>query len=677
MAKRSPQWLFFWRRQSESAAEKPPTQQLIDFLAGQISAPGRAGSVLDRVSHFRQLPPAEQLETLPGVYLLLEQFLSEVDPLKKYTRQQLRELTKGQYPSLLASEQFRLIFEPERPQEILLCRFLLEAILQRSYAMMGASLDGVRGWLALVPHDVTLPLPLELDGRIPEHHREWLALMRHLSLNYYQLLQRTLGEQVAGRFFENGYNDVAQLYQGLETFPVVIGILPEEVLDEQKISLLSHRQIQRALLENVDQLEEINRELAAKNYELERTQAQLIAAREDALRSSIQFRSVLNTMAEGIVTFDENGRIVLVNREVQNAWGYTAKELVGQPLATLVAPTTAAWLTPDHHDTGVLVNVITPLLGTAVELEGQRKNGHCFPIEMHITETIISGQTWYTAAVSDITERKQAEAAMTHARDLAIQTSELKTRILASVSHDLRTPLNTVIGYADMLAEGVFDELNEKQQAIVARILSSGKHMAVLITDLLDQTRLEGGQLVIDNAPFSPTALLQDTLALLSLSARTKGIELTGSIAPNLPGSLVGDTQRLQQVITNLAANAVKFTEAGQVQVLFASPDEHLWTMEVKDTGRGIPKTAYKTIFEPFQQLKEPAANDAQANEKKDGHSKKEGFGLGLYIVKELVTLMNGRITVYSEVGKGSTFTVWLPLVVPQEELAHDISIGD
>ncbi len=663
-------WLKNRLGKNRPSGEETEACLLVDYLARQVSTPERAASVLERVVQFRLLSSADQTEALPGVYLLLEQYLAEVDPLKKYSRRQLRETARIRYGSLLALEKFKLIFDPERQQEIMLCRYLLEAVLQRSYALMGSSVDAIRAWLAKVPDEATLPLPLELDGRLPEQPREWIALLRQISLAYYQALRHNLGEQVADRHFENGYNDLAQLYQGLETFPVVISILPENILDEHKISLLSHRQIQRALLENVDQLEEFNGQLAIKNYELERAQTQLIAAREDALRASTQFRSVLNTMAEGIVVFDEHGRIVLINREVQNTWGCSADELVGKYIQILFSPSSAAQLTLDLNPNGALVNVIEPLLGEPLEMEGQRQNGHRFPLEMRITETKISDNIWYTAVVNDITSRKQAEMAMAHARDLAIQTSELKTRILAGVSHDLRTPLNTILGYSDMLLEDVFEEMNEKQQAIVKRIMISGKHMAQLITDLLDQTRIEGGQLVIQNAPFAPATMLQNTLALLSLAAREKEIDLKGSIDPSLPGTLVGDAQRLQQIITNLTGNAIKFTDAGSVLVRFYCPDEAAWVIEVKDTGHGIPKTAYKRIFEPFQQVKD-GSNSPEKDKQKDG------FGLGLYIVKELVTLMNGRVSVYSEVGKGSTFSVWLPLLLAHEELVHDVSFGN
>lgn len=668
MAERLQRWRTFWRRNTRPPTEKTEAQALIHYLAGQVSTPARAASVLERVTQFQALSVADQEAALPGVYLLLEQYLAEVDPLKKYSRRQLRQMVENQYRPLLGQERFALIFEPARRQELLLCRILLLAILRRAYAVMGSSLEGVQQWLTAVPDKASLPLPFELDGRVPEQHREWIALMRQMSLAFYQRLLHKLGDQVASRLFESGYAETAQAYQGLETFPIVISILPESLLDEQKISLLSLRQIQRALLDNIDQLEDVNNELKAKNEELERTQAQLILAREEALRSSLQFRSVLNTMAEGVMTFDENGRIVLVNREVQSVWGYSARELVGQNLQCLLSPQSVATLQIDLNARGALHAFIETHLGETVELEGQRKDGRRFPVEMQIAETEIGGQVWYTAVVSDITGRKQAEQAMAHARDLAIQTSELKTRILASVSHDLRTPLNTVLGYADMLLEEVFGQMNGKQQEVLARILSSGKHMSQLITDLLDQTRLEEGQLVIKNAPFIPATMLQNTLAILTLAAREKGLELKSEIDPSLPGMLVGDAQRLQQVITNLTANAIKFTDRGMVRVRFSSPDERSWVIEIQDTGRGIPKTAYKRIFEPFQQLEEAPEPDSE--------KKQAGFGLGLYIVKELVTLMNGRISVMSEVGKGSTFSIWLPLILVLEEYAEYAGAG-
>lgn len=651
-------WLPFSKSGVQPKTEWTQAQHLIHFLVGQISVPGRAGSILERVEQFDQLAVHEEAKQLPGVYLLLEQYLAEVDPLKKYARGQLRDLVRTQYSELLELEQFSLIFKAEREQEVLLCRFLLLTILRRSYAVMGSSLDEGMAWLTAVPDHVELPLPFELDGRVPQGHREWLALMRQLSLTYFGVLARNLGETVASRHFENGYAEVAQSYQGLETFPVVIGILPESILDEQKISLLSHRQIQRALLDNVDHLEEVNSELGNKYFELEKTQRQLIAAREEALRSSMQFRSVLDTVAEGILTFDENGRIVIINQELLTIWGYEEDELVGDNIQRLFSPKGAAVFEFDLNPNGALVAGIRDILGKTIEIEGQRKNGRRFPLEVRIAETQVGDRTWYTAAVSDITDRKRAELAMAHARDLAIQTSELKTRIMASVSHDLRTPLNAMLGYADMLIENVYGDLNDSQLSVVERIMLSGTQMATLIGDLLDQTQLEGGQLKLQAQPFEPAVLLQNTLTILAPTAKEKGLKLKSKVDKALPKYLVGDSQRLQQILTNLAGNAIKFTDEGEVKVRFYAVDADHWALEVADTGLGIPKFAHQRIFEPFQQEGAPS------------QGKQQGFGLGLSIVKQMVEIMNGTITLVSEPGQGSTFTVTLPRISENEEIA-------
>jgi signal transduction histidine kinase len=150
---------------------------------------------------------------------------------------------------------------------------------------------------------------------------------------------------------------------------------------------------------------------------------------------------------------------------------------------------------------------------------------------------------------------------------------------------------------------------------------------------------------------FVSTSLMQAMLAKMNVLAQAKGLNLSASIAPEVPPTLHGDPDRLQQVLVNLVSNAIKFTQAGAVQIRFYCPDPSHWAMEVSDTGPGIPPEAQSYIFEPFRQV--------------DGSMTRvhTGAGLGLSIVKHLVTLMEGQVTLDSEVGRGSIFTVCLPLI--------------
>ena len=252
---------------------------------------------------------------------------------------------------------------------------------------------------------------------------------------------------------------------------------------------------------------------------------------------------------------------------------------------------------------------------------------------------------------------QERETALAQARDEALAASRFKSRILANVSHDLRTPLNSVLGYADMLQEGVYGPLNARQQAAEARILAHARHLVSLIDSLLDQALLEDNRLELSRLPFSPAAVLDEVESIMGVMAQKKGLALITEVDPALPDTLTGDSRRLRQIMVNLVENAVKFTEQGQVRVRLY-PEAARWVIEVTDTGHGIPAAAQATIFDPFQQV--------------DGSTTREkrGVGLGLSIVRQLTALMGGEIHLASQVGQGSTFAVALPLLAQGEKVA-------
>jgi PAS domain S-box-containing protein len=260
--------------------------------------------------------------------------------------------------------------------------------------------------------------------------------------------------------------------------------------------------------------------------------------------------------------------------------------------------------------------------------------------------------------VSDITERKQAEAALALARDQALESSRLKTELLAKVSHELRTPLGAILGFTELLELHLDGPDADKQRHMTAEIIDSTHYLTNMVNELLDQAQLDAGRLELNIHPFAPAELLDDALTRMSLMAETKGLSLTGDLAPAMPVMLTGDVIRLQQILVNLISNAIKFTAAGGVQVRFYHPNADHWAIQISDTGTGIPVEAQTYIFEPFRQV--------------DGSITREhtGTGLGLSIVKQLTGLMGGEITLDSTIGQGSTFTIVLPIQPIEEKIA-------
>jgi len=186
------------------------------------------------------------------------------------------------------------------------------------------------------------------------------------------------------------------------------------------------------------------------------------------------------------------------------------------------------------------------------------------------------------------------------------------------------------------------------------RIMKNTQRLLGLINDLLDQAQMEAGKLTIKMAPLRPAELLENLHGMMDKSASDKGLMLTSEIEDNLPDSLNGDASRLQQILLNLVNNAVKFTDKGSIRVRLFYPYENRWGIEVSDTGRGIPTTELPHIFDTFRQVEGTTTRV---------HG---GFGLGLSIVKQLVSLMNGEIKVQSQLDVGTTFIITLPLVTAE-----------
>jgi two-component system sensor histidine kinase BarA len=254
-------------------------------------------------------------------------------------------------------------------------------------------------------------------------------------------------------------------------------------------------------------------------------------------------------------------------------------------------------------------------------------------------------------------ELSAANQDLVTARNEALEASHFKTQLLANVSHDLRTPLNVILGYGEMIKSGEFGDLSDRGGKMVREIIKSAGHLLQFVNNLIDQAQIDSGKVRINNMPFEPQSLLDNAFSVTRSLAEAKGLELRVSVEEDVPPWIIGDLNWLYQILYNLISNAVKFTDEGEVTVRIFLPDAGHWAMAVQDTGIGIPPEEQSSVFEAFYQV--------------DGSTtrRRTGSGLGLSIIEQLTTLMNGRVDVQSTPGTGSTFTVTLPL--EQVEMPH------
>lgn len=252
-------------------------------------------------------------------------------------------------------------------------------------------------------------------------------------------------------------------------------------------------------------------------------------------------------------------------------------------------------------------------------------------------------------------ERDRLIRELQAAKRLAEENSRLKTEFLSTMSHELRTPMNAIEGFVGIILSRMGGtDYNEKTATYLHRVRSNSQRLLALINDFLDLSRVESGRLDLANQPFEPAKLVQRWRSELGILAENKQIGFEVQIDPTLPKTLMGDEEAISKVAINLIGNAIKFTEKGKVTVALETSDKE-WNIVVRDTGIGIPPHAREFVFEEFRQVD-------QTSRRKYG-----GTGLGLAIVQKYTRSMGGQVTLKSEVGQGSEFTVTLPMVTMQQ----------
>jgi signal transduction histidine kinase len=291
--------------------------------------------------------------------------------------------------------------------------------------------------------------------------------------------------------------------------------------------------------------------------------------------------------------------------------------------------------------------LIVPLVG-ADRVFGvlaiQKKTLGAFP-----EDTVKLMQTFASQSVLAIQNARLFREVEEQGRALAL-ASQHKSQFLANMSHELRTPLNAILGYAELLVDGIYGELSEKARGVLERVQSNGRHLLGLINDVLDLSKIEAGQLTLAVEDYAMPAVVHSVVSATESLASAKGLSLTAALPRDLPlGS--GDERRLTQVLLNLVGNAIKFTDAGSVRIA-VGVSRDCFDLAVSDTGPGIAAADKARIFEEFQQVDNSSTR------------RKGGSGLGLAISRRIVELHGGAITVESEIGKGSTFHVIIPVRV-------------
>jgi len=372
-------------------------------------------------------------------------------------------------------------------------------------------------------------------------------------------------------------------------------------------------------------------------------------------KSEQQNRSILENTVDAIISIDENNLITSFNRAAERMFGYNAEEVLGNNVHVLMPE-------PDHSEhEGYVENYINSgnpkVIGIGCEVSGLRKDGSQFPMNKGVSEFYADGERYFTSVMRDISLEKEAEQAIQTAREAAEKASLTKTEFLSNVSHELRTPLNSLMGVAYLAEES---ELSPFQNELLDKLKSTTGRLKSIIDTILDFSSLREGELEIVATPFNIHSLLHILSDVCAPKAYEKGLGYTFNIATNVPPNLVGDPDRLDQVLAHLTENAIKFTEVGEIEVLIELADAHdeqvTLDFSIHDTGIGMTEDQIFELFQPFTQL--------------DGSSTRRygGLGMGLILSKQIVRKMGGEISVESQPGKGSVFSFVLDFLTVSDE---------
>jgi PAS domain S-box-containing protein len=529
-----------------------------------------------------------------------------------------------------------------------------ERLIQYQRARMAAMVEGAQD--AIIGHDA--------DGRVTEWNpaAEWLlgwSAAEALGRDFFELLlpeerrkqTRCAGEQALQGSLVPPFDSVLQHRDGhtVEVSHSLVAIRDEDGKLRGLASTLRDIRAQRAA--------------QARILELNATLEQQVQQRTSELRVvSARERAILDGAGSAIVATDALDRITLFNPAAERLTGHAAAQALGRPATGLLLDARELHERQRALETE-LERPLAPgevFLARAHGAEGgewrlRRADGTCVPVLLDVRtlrdERARTVGLIYVAV--DLSERKQLETELQQRTQQAEAANRAKSAFLANMSHEIRTPLNAVIGLSHLLQQM---PLEGRQREFVGHIANAGEQLLALVNDVLDLSKIEAGEMRLEQVPFELPRLLQEVMAQARVQADQKALWLRLEAAPALPARVCGDPLRLKQVLLNLLSNALKFTEHGGVTLRVQAQDGDagrvVLRLAVIDTGIGIAPELQARIFEAFTQA--------------DGSITRRfgGTGLGLSIVRRLVAMMEGDLTLDSTPGRGSSFTVAVPMEV-------------
>jgi PAS domain S-box-containing protein len=510
-------------------------------------------------------------------------------------------------------------------------------------------------WARLEPYGWTVHVAQSVATLLPMFELQFQSVVRDMavallivfavSILFAGVLARPLGQFAEALTGDEAPGGPGGLLQAVRAAPSEIrrfALVLVRAQRRQRRSLARQQQL-------VADKDRLNRELQELNVALDEKvelRTAVLAEREQQLRASeTRWRTMAEIAPDAVVVIDDSNTVQFANTAMEQLTQFKAADLVGQPLESIVPERLRrghAHGLRRYLDTGV-----PKLNWRSTEALVQSKDGRETPVEIAFGEYTLEGRHFFAGYLRDITARKQHEAEVIRARDLAEAANHSKDSFLATMSHEIRTPLHGLIGTLDLMSRDSLDD-STAFRLTIAR--NSARSLLQIANDVLDLSGIEAGRVRIERVAFDLRDLMAAVCASFEPDAREKGLQLEHSIAGDVPGWVEGDPLRLRQVITNLVNNALKFTLQGRVALDVRRGEGDVVEFAVSDTGIGVPHDKREHIFERF----------AQAEDERTRRF--GGAGLGLAISRLLARAMGGELSLAATGSTGSIFLLTLPL---------------
>lgn len=564
-------------------------------------------------------------------YLELENYLIHHDSRYINTEANLRSEIKINFPDVTKSDAFLPLYHSGKNQEIIISRLFLLIILKK-FKDEDLDLNTTNAWIKIIENQFKEPVSADLIKQISAFRK-----IKDDSLKINQEFGEIFGQDFVDSVYSTTKEEFFNYYKLTPAVTSISDIIPQlftSLLNQSPTTLFFDK---------------------PKDPILNNEENKII---EEPVKIDTANIDILENILDAYILFDTNGVIKDCNSKASIMFNLNKNELVQKSIYSLLPSAVSRDIKYDISN--LYKGVESEIIGTCVELDISTASSKKLPCELSFSNNFSEPADTFTLFIKDISHRKDSLKAKINAE----RTAEAKSTFLSNMSHEIRTPLNVILGLSEILSNG-----NLKDQKTIKKNLDgisfSAKNLLSIVNDILDFSKIEAGKLTLQSLDFNLREVVDNLATGFEIKAREMGVQFIAEIDEQIPDIVIGDQYRLNQIITNLVGNAIKFTKRGSISLKLQFIEKNTETVKIKfsvsDTGIGIAEDKLESIFNSFYQVDEPEL------------AKINGSGLGLTITRELITLKKGKLEAKSTLGKGSTFEFTLDFKISHLKKLKDI----